>query len=70
MLTKIRESLISISRVIAYHGAVDASTSKASRDIRQRIKLIQRDAASLGDHAIFLSAKINFLLDATLGLII
>jgi magnesium transporter len=30
---------------------------------------VQRDAASLGDHAAFLSGKINFLLDATLGLI-
>ena len=33
------------------------------------MKLIQRDASSLGDHAAFLSGKINFLLDATLGLI-
>jgi len=33
------------------------------------MKLVQRDASSLGDHAAFLSGKINFLLDATLGLI-
>ncbi len=30
---------------------------------------LQRDAAALSDHAAFLSNKINFLLDATLGLI-
>ena len=30
---------------------------------------MQRDAAALSDHAAFLSGKINFLLDATLGLI-
>ncbi|HHZ08996.1 MAG TPA: magnesium transporter CorA family protein [Rhizobiales bacterium] len=75
-LTKLRESLVSIVRLAAYHSAVetgsratDAARRKAPKDIRERVKLIQRDAASLGDHAIFLSGKINFLLDATLGLI-
>ena len=31
--------------------------------------MLQRDAAALSDHATFMSSKINFLLDATLGLI-
>jgi magnesium transporter len=31
--------------------------------------VLQRDAAALSDHAAFLSSKISFLLDATLGLI-
>jgi magnesium transporter len=69
LLTKIRESLVSIARLVAYHGAINSKRSKASKDMRQRIRMVQRDATSLGDHAIFLSAKINFLLDATLGLI-
>ncbi|MGF7008086.1 magnesium transporter CorA family protein [Aminobacter sp. BE322] len=75
LLTKLRESLISMIRLAAYHTAVEinrtagSSSRKATKDIRERVKLIQRDAASLGEHAIFLSAKINFLLDATLGLI-
>ena len=76
LLTKIRESLVSIARLVAYHSAIessgrvlDATRRKSPKEIRQRIKLIQRDATSLGDHAIFLSGKINFLLDATLGLI-
>lgn len=76
LLTKVRESLISITRLAAYHNAVEISRTpsetakrKSKKDIREHIKLIQRDAASLADHAIFLSGKINFLLDATLGLI-
>ena len=76
LLTKLRESLVSISRLVAYHTAVetnfralDSTRRKSPRDIRQRTKLIQRDSAALGEHAIFLSGKITFLLDATLGLI-
>ncbi len=33
------------------------------------IKLIQRDALSLGDHAKSLSSRLDFLLNATLGVI-
>jgi len=69
-LSVIRESLVSVGRLVAYHTALDGiGTRKAIKESRQRVKLIQRDATSLGDHALFLSNKINFLLDATLGLI-
>jgi magnesium transporter len=68
-LTMVRESLVSISRLVAYHSALETSTRKIAKESRSRIKLIQRDAASLGEHATFMSSKINFLLDATLGLI-
>ncbi|HUH76456.1 MAG TPA: magnesium/cobalt transporter CorA [Devosia sp.] len=69
LLTMVQESLVSISRLVAFHSAPNDSTSKASRDARQLVKLIQRDALSLGEHARALSTKLNFLLDATLGLI-
>ncbi len=69
LLTAARESLVSISRLVAYHAALEAPVRKGAKDTRQRIKLLQRDAGSLGDHAQFLQDKINFLLDATLGLI-
>jgi magnesium transporter len=68
-LTMIRESLISIIRLVTFHAALEGGNPKPSREGRQRTKLIQRDASSLGDHAAFLSNKVNFLLDATLGLI-
>jgi magnesium transporter len=69
LLTMVQESLVSISRLAAFHSAPEAATTKAGRETRQLIKLIQRDALSLGEHARTLSSKINFLLDATLGLI-
>jgi magnesium transporter len=69
LLTLARESLVSITRMSAYHAALDTEGRKPAKDARARVKLIQRDVASLSDHATFLSAKINFMLDATLGLI-
>jgi magnesium transporter len=69
LLTMARESLVSITRMSAYHAALDTEGRKPAKDVRARVKLIQRDVASLSDHATFLSAKINFMLDATLGLI-
>jgi magnesium transporter len=37
--------------------------------LRARVKTAQRDVQSLADHIGYLSAKITFLLDATLGMI-
>ena len=69
LLTMVQESLVSISRLTAFHTALDAGTTKAGRDTRQLLKLIQRDALSLGEHARTLSSKLKCFLDATLGLI-
>jgi magnesium transporter len=66
-----RESLVSIGRMSAYMTAtLDAMKQvKEMKDHRARVKILQRDIASLTDHSSFLSGKINFLLDAVLGLI-
>lgn len=69
LLTLARESLVSITRMSTYHAALETEGRKPGKDVRGRIKVIQRDVASLSDHASFLSGKINFMLDATLGLI-
>ena len=69
LLGMVRESLVSINRLLTYHNAVDDSDKKASRDARVRLKILQRDVASLSDHSSYLSGKINFMLDSTLGLI-
>ncbi len=68
-LTLARESLVSITRLTGFHQTLDSGDAKAAKDLRTGMKTIQRDAAALSDHAAFLSNKINFLLDATLGLI-
>jgi len=69
MLTLVRESLLSIVRLTSFHQTTETGNTKAAREIRQEFKTLQRDATALSDHASFLSNKINFLLDATLGLI-
>jgi magnesium transporter len=69
MLTLARESLVSITRLSSFHQTVESGTSKSTRDLRQELKVLQRDAAALSDHAAFLNNKVQFLLDATLGLI-
>jgi len=69
--SKMRESLVSIGRVVAFMQALldQKRQSKDMKENRARIKILQRDIVSLTDHATFLSGKISFLLDAVLGLI-
>ena len=69
VLTLARESLVSIARLSSFHQTYENGNPKTARELRQELKVMQRDAAALSDHAAFLSGKINFLLDATLGLI-
>jgi magnesium transporter len=68
LLTLARESLLSILRLTTFHQA-GGEGKKAVAAVRQEAKTLQRDATALADHAAYLSSKINFLLDATLGLI-
>ncbi len=68
LAAKARESLASLERLVQYAGlALPAAYSKSGN--RARLKLAGRDIRSLEDHVTFLSNKITFLLDATLGLI-
>ncbi len=68
LAAKARESLSSLERLVQYAGL--ALPSAYSKNVnRGRLKLAGRDIRSLEDHVTFLSNKITFLLDATLGLI-
>lgn len=68
--SKMRESLVSIGRMVAFMQAIVDQTrqTKDMKDNRARIKVLQRDIQSLTDHASFLNGKISFLLDAVLGM--
>ena len=68
--SKMRESLVSIGRMVAFMQAIVDQTrqTKDMKDNRARIKVLQRDIQSLTDHSTFLSGKISFLLDAVLGM--
>ncbi len=66
--SKARESIVSLNRLLVYliesqRGASEGST------VVVHLKGIARDLQSLGDHSSFISSKITFLQDATLGLI-
>jgi magnesium transporter len=69
LLTKVRESLVSINRVLTYHTSVEQQDKRVTKDAKARTKVLYRDVVALTDQATFLSSKVNFLLDATLGLI-
>lgn len=67
--SKARESLVSFGRLLSFLGNAFDSSKTVSRDLKGRVKTLVYDIHSLTDHASFLSNKINFLLDATLGMI-
>jgi magnesium transporter len=67
LVSKARESLVSFQRLLMY--VQQASNVSLSQDQRGRFKSTLRDVQSLSDHATFLGNKIQFLLDAVLGLI-
>ncbi|RJT39317.1 magnesium and cobalt transport protein CorA [Mesorhizobium waimense] len=68
LTSSIRDSLISLQRLAGFFAHASTRT-KMSKDTKARIKTLSRDVLSLADHATFLSQKISFLLDATLGMI-
>lgn len=68
LTSKVRESLVSIGRVVTFVTA-EADGVKWSKEMRAQLKTMQRDVASLTDHASYLSNKITFVLDAMLGVV-
>ena len=68
LVSNIRDSLVSIERLVGFMTQL-TTQRKSDKEIRPRVKTLARDAHSLTDHAGFLSQKITFLLDATLGMI-
>jgi magnesium transporter len=68
LTSKVRESLVSIGRLLLYL-ANEADSMKWAKDTRAQLRGMQRDVQSLSDHAAYLSNKITFLLDAMLGVV-
>jgi magnesium transporter len=66
LISKARESLVSMGRLLAFLGQTSEGRSRKSRT---HLETLSHDIASLSDHATFLANKVNFLLEATLGLI-
>jgi magnesium transporter len=68
LTSKVRESLVSIGRLVTFLSAAVEGV-KWSKDMREQLKTMQRDVHSLTDHASYLSNKITFVLDAMLGVV-
>ena len=66
--SKARESAHSFGRLLTFlvHAA---NERKEVKPLQARIRTAARDVVSLTDHSTFLSGKIIFLLDATLGMV-
>jgi magnesium transporter len=68
LTSKVRESLVSIGRVLLYL-ANEADAMRWAKETRSQLRGMQRDVQSLSDHASYLSSKITFVLDALLGVV-
>ncbi|HUJ47095.1 MAG TPA: magnesium transporter CorA family protein [Rhizomicrobium sp.] len=64
---KMRESLLTISRMLTFLS--QALDSKPNKDVKTHVKTLTRDVQSLQDHTSYLTSKLSYLQDATLGLI-
>lgn len=68
LTSRARESTHSLGRLLTYLTQA-ANERKEDKLLKARIRTAARDVVSLADHVSFLSNKIVFLLDATLGMI-
>lgn len=68
ILSKARESLASIARVVTFMSA-EIEGQKVAKDNKNQLRTIQRDVQSINDYAAFLGNKVTFLLDALVGMV-
>jgi magnesium transporter len=67
LLSKVRESIASIGRLLTFLGGADRRI--VPQEVQDRLAVMVRDTQSIADHAAFLASKTTFLLEATLGLV-
>ena len=68
MVSKIRDSLLSLERLVAFFNQ-GVLLRQSPKGLRENIHTTAQDIRALADHSTFLSQKITFLLDATLGMV-
>lgn len=68
LITRQRDALVNLLRMITFAGNEDSCMS-AHDSLYVPLRPVSRDVNSLAEYASFLSNKINFMLDAVLGLI-
>jgi magnesium transporter len=67
LASKMRDSLLGVARIVPYVASVGQEWLPA--EVKPRLNTLREDLASLNDYDTYLVNKVQFLLDATLGLI-
>jgi magnesium transporter len=67
LTSKARETMASLGRLLVF--VQQATTQSLTQDVRGRLRTVSRDVTQMSDHATFLGNKVQFILDATLGMI-
>jgi magnesium transporter len=67
LVSKASESLVSLTRLLGF--VQQSANAKVAQDARGRYRILARDVLAMSDHSTFLSNKVQFLLDATLGMV-
>ena len=69
LLAKIRYSGVSTMRALSFLSGSHRAHAESAVDLRNHLASLATDTTSLGEHASYLSDNLQFLLDASLGLI-
>jgi magnesium transporter len=67
LISKIRDSLMGIGRIVPY--TLGHCMAWMPHEVRPNLETLRSDVISLNDYDAYLTSKVQFLLDATLGLI-
>lgn len=69
LLAKVRYSAVSMLRMLSFLSGLPRVHEESGSELRHHIGSLTTDATSLSEHASFLADNLQFLLDASLGLI-
>jgi len=67
LVSKASESLVSLTRLLGF--VQQSGNAQVAKDSLARFRILSRDVLAMSDHSTFLSNKVQFLLDATLGMV-
>lgn len=69
IISNVRESMVSVERVLLFLSANYNRPKKTQAGFTAEWRSAVRDVQAIEEHATFLSSKLQFMLDATLGLV-
>ncbi|MGH8138531.1 MAG: magnesium transporter CorA family protein [Steroidobacteraceae bacterium] len=67
LVSKAKESLVSLTRLLGF--VQQSANTQITQESRVRFRMLSRDVLAMTDHSSFLGDKVQFVLDATLGMV-